>query len=428
VSCAAVGRSRSLGPQLAALGLFAASFAIAARRDVHLGIVMLPAACGVGLWLGGMSLDDVLAGFPVGIVILLAGVTFFFGIAHANGTIDGLIGAILVRLGDRAVALPFVFFALTAAASAMGSPLAGLVTAPIGMPLAKRFGIDARLMALAIATGLSAGGFAPTSLFGIVTYGVAQEAGIDLNPFVPFAVAVGANLIVFAVAFVVFGGLELVGASARSGAPFAAGAALTVQQRLTSAAMLALVVLVVAAAGLGYEPDIGVLCFALGALLTLAEPATGRAAIARIDWSTVLLVGGIITYVGVLQRMGAVDLLGDAAEWLAVPLLTAFAICLVGALVSAFASTTGILAALVPLALPLVAGGELAGWALISALAVCASLVDVSPFSTVGATLTATAAEDDRALVLSALLKWGMTLVVLGPMALVALLVWPASG
>jgi di/tricarboxylate transporter len=170
-----------------------------------------------------------------------------------------------------------------------------------------------------------------------------------------------------------------------------------------------------------------VLCFAFGAALLLVDPAAGRAAVAQIDWSTVLLVGGIVTFVGVLLSMGAVALLGDAAEWLGVPMLTAFAICLVGALVSAFASTTGILAALVPLALPLVAGGQLAGWALISALAVCASLVDVSPFSTVGATLTATAAEDDRPRVLQTLLRLGMALIVLGPAVLVALLVWPAS-
>jgi di/tricarboxylate transporter len=417
-----------VGLQIAALGLFAAAFSIAAARNIHLGIVMLPAACGVGLWLAGMPLDDVLAGFPVGIVILLAGVTYFFGIAHANGTIDGVINAVLARVGDRAVVLPFVFFALTAAVSAMGSPLTGLVTAPIAMPLAKRFRIDPMLMALSIATGLSAGAFAPTSLFGIVTYGTAEQAGIELHPLALFAVAIAANVLLFAFAFVRFGGLELARERSRERVVAQHRATFTPRQRLTLACMLGLIAIVVGAASLGFDPDIGVLCFALGALLTLVDPAAGRAAIGRIDWSTVLLVVGIITFVGVLQQMGAVQLLGDAAGALRVPILTALAICLVGALVSAFASTTGILAALVPLALPLVGGGDLAGWALISALGVCASLVDISPFSTVGATLTATAGEEDRPRVTSLLLRFGMSLVVLGPVALVALLVWPASG
>ena len=97
-------------------------------------------------------------------------------------------------MGDNAAVLPFVLFALTAGISAMGSPLSSLMMAPIGMPIAKRYRIDPMLMALAIGSGLSAGAFAPTSLFGIVTCGVAQRAGVELDPLALFAVAVVANL------------------------------------------------------------------------------------------------------------------------------------------------------------------------------------------------------------------------------------------
>jgi len=177
----------------------------------------------------------------------------------------------------------------------------------------------------------------------------------------------------------------------------------------------------------GLDTDIGVLCFAFGAVLTLIDPASGTTAVSRIDWSTVLLVGGVVTFVGVLQKLGAVDLLGEAARNVGVPIVTALVICLIGALVSAFASTTGILAALLPLAIPRVASGDVAGWALISALAVCSSIVDVSPFSTVGATLIATAAEDDRPRMTSLLMRWGMSMVVIGPIVLVGTLVLPSS-
>jgi di/tricarboxylate transporter len=86
-----------------------------------------------------------------------------------------------------------------------------------------------------------------------------------------------------------------------------------------------------------------------------------------------------VTFVGVLQHMGAVDLLGKAASRAGTPIVASLIICIIGALVSAFASTTGSLAAVVPLAVPLVANGGVAGWAPISALAVCAALVDVCP-------------------------------------------------
>jgi di/tricarboxylate transporter len=99
------------------------------------------------------------------------------------------------------------------------------------------------------------------------------------------------------------------------------------------------------------------------ALLTLIYPSVGTAAFERIDWSTVLLVGGIVTFVGVLQKLAAVDLLGHSAMRVGTPLLAALVICMIAALVSAFASTTGILAALVPLAVPLATSGGVSDWA-----------------------------------------------------------------
>ncbi|MER5673200.1 SLC13 family permease [Pseudonocardia alni] len=420
--------------QVITLVVFAAVFVIAEVRRSHIGIVMFAAAAGMGLLVAGLPLDDIVAGFPVDILVLLVGVTFFFGIAKSNGTIGRLVDRALVVVGDRTAALPLTFFVLTGVVSAMGSPLGGLVMAPIGMTVAHRRGIDPMLMALAIGTGLSAGGFAPTSLFGIVTWGTASAAGIALNPLTLFAVAIIANLVLLGASYLMF--------SARSRVPVTAGGAgpevpgdeeppvrepFRATHRITVVAMLGLVAAVVVLAVLGAEPDVGVLAFAFGAVLTLIDPDSGRGALKEIDWSTVLLVGGIITYVGVLQEIGSVDLLGDLAASLTVPLLAALVICAVCGLVSAFASTTGILAALVPLAIPLVQQGGIPGWALICALGVCSSIVDVSPFSTVGATLVATTVDEQERPRMTALLtRWGLSMVVIGPIALVGALVLPA--
>lgn len=428
--------------QIIALAVFAAVFVIAEIRRTHIGIVMFAAATGMGLLVAGLALEDIVAGFPVDILILLVGVTFFFGIAKSNGTIGRLVDRALVLVGDNTGALPLTFFVLTGVVSAMGSPLGGLVMAPIAMSVAHRRRIDPMLMALAVGTGLSAGGFAPTSLFGIVTWGTAASAGIALNPMTLFAVAVVANLVLLLVAHLLFGArrrsrntVAVVGGTQHAGPVEHGPAEHRPAERepfrgvhlVTVVAMLGLVASVIVLAVLGNEPDVGVLAFAFGAVLTLIDPENGRGALKEIDWSTVLLVGGIITYVGVLQEIGAVDLLGDLAAALTVPLLAALVICAVCGLVSAFASTTGILAALVPLAIPLIQQGGLAGWALICALGVCSSIVDVSPFSTVGATLVATTVDPDERPRMTALLtRWGLSMVVLGPLALVGALVLPA--
>lgn len=183
-----------------AIAIFVAVFAIATFRNIHLGALMLPAACAVGVWLAGMSLRDIVVGFPVSILVLIAGVTYFFGIAKGNGTIDRVVQTLLAAVGARRALLPFLFFSITAGVAAMGSPQAGYVVMPLAMPAARRSGVDPMLMAVAINGGISAGGLAPTSLFGIVTNGTARQAGIDLNPLTLLAAAMVANLALIAAA------------------------------------------------------------------------------------------------------------------------------------------------------------------------------------------------------------------------------------
>lgn len=470
--------------QIIALLIFIALFAVGAVRGVQIGVLMLVGAAGTGLLLADMAVDDIIAEFPLDIMVLLAGVTYFFAIAQENGTVDKIIDWALERVGSSAVLLPVVFFVITGCIAAMGAPLAGLVMMPVGMQVARKYGVDYALMGLAICFAIGAGGFAPTSLYGIVTYSTAHGAGIDLSPFLLFGIAVVTYLIMLVVAYFMYGrslfsrnragvgagrsaggqsdGSDSAGSDStgnhggRARSTISRGSAsatsvafgeddedealfdssssdqaadsspFTFVQILTVVFMVGLIGTVVVLAALGNDPDIGLLCFMFGAILSLIDPKTGKAALPKIDWSTVLLVGGIITFVGVLQNMGAVDLLGEGAESIGSPLIAAFVLCVVGGLVSAFASTTGILAALVPLALPLIASGGVPGWALIAALGVCSAVVDVSPFSTLGATVVATAPVEDKPRLTRILVKFGMSMVVIGPVALVGGLVVPA--
>src|SRR5690606_23202424 len=111
-------------PELA-IAIFVAVFAIATLRNIHLGALMVPAAVAVGVWLAGMPVGDVLDGFPINILVLIAGVTYFFGIARSNGTVDLLIHKVVAAVGDRRSLLPYVFFLITAGVASMGSSQAG---------------------------------------------------------------------------------------------------------------------------------------------------------------------------------------------------------------------------------------------------------------------------------------------------------------
>jgi di/tricarboxylate transporter len=408
-----------------AIAIFVAVFAIATLRNIHLGVLMLPAAVAVGVWLADMPIREVLGGFPLNILILVGGVTYFFGIAQANGTIDSLIQKLIAVVGDRRALLPFLLFLITAGIASMGSSQAGYVMIPLAMAAARRSAVDPMLMGVALNSGMSTGGFAPTSLFGIVTVTTARQAGIDLNPLTLLAAAAVANLALLAVAAWMFPGrgMAIVPPDvAIDPRVTAAHSRFAFHQVVTLACIVVLILTVVIGYSVGLQPDLGVIAFALGAVLALMWPDAGAEGIRRIDWSTIFMVGGIVTFVGVLQHLDAVDLLGHAAMNVGTPLVAAFVICAIAGLVSAFASTTGILTALVPMAVPLATSGGVAGWALMSALGVCSAIVDASPFSTTGALIVASAADTERARLKSLLMRWGMSMVIVGPAAAVIVL------
>lgn len=432
--------------QVVGLVVCATLMAVGFGRGINIGVLMFAGAGAVGVLVADIPLTDIYTKFPVNIFVLLVGITFFFGIAQANGTVTRIVDAALRRVGDRTALVPAAIFVVTAGVSALGNPFGAVVMFPIAMSTAHRRGIDPMLMGLALGTGVAAGGFAPTSLFGIVTAGTADSADIDLNPVTLFLVVLLVNAILLSVAYGLFG-RDLVGArraeialgaretrftpAASRDTPAGIDDDLGPATRMQTLTMLSIVVLaatVVVGALMDWAIDIGILSFALGGLLCVIQPDLSAKGLAKIDWPTVVLVTGIITYVGVLQELGTLNMLGERAADLDVPILAALLVCFVAALVSAFASTTAMLALLVPLALPLIDAGGIPGWAMICAIGICASIVDVSPFSSVGATIVATTVDpESRPRMARLLTRWGLSLVLVGPAAMIGLLVIPAT-
>ena len=98
-----------------------------------------------------------------------------------------------------------------------------------------------------------------------------------------------------------------------------------------------------------------------GAILAFTDLKGQNQAIADISWSTVLLVAGMITYISIMQEMGTIDHLAEMAVAIGAPLLVALVLCYVIGVTSAFASSTALLTAIIPLALPLLQHRRTAG-------------------------------------------------------------------
>ncbi|CAM03129.1 UIT1 family transporter [Saccharopolyspora erythraea NRRL 2338] len=426
-------------PEVVSILALVACFVVATTLSVNMGVLAFAAAFLVGTLAGGLSEDEIFAGFPGDIFVVLVGVTYLFAIARANGTTDWLVRWSVRLVGGRLAVLPWVMFGIAALLTAIGavSPAAVAIVAPIALNLAARHGINPLLMGAMVVHGAQAGGFSPISVYGVIVNGVVAGNRLPGSPLVLFAGSFAVNLVIAGVVFVALGGIRLVRAAATVGAPAPSGGAdstdadvaPTEDPRLNRdrvCTLLGLAALVVTTLGFGL--DVGLVAMTVAVVLTLISPKAAAGAPAEVTWPTVLLICGVLTYVGVLQEMGTIDYVGNAVATVGIPLLAALLLCYIGGVVSAFASSVGLMGALIPLAVPFLTTGSIGAVGMVTALAVSSTVVDVSPFSTNGAIVLANAKGVDREVFFRRLLVYGAIVTAVAPAVVWLVFVVPGLG
>jgi Na+/H+ antiporter NhaD/arsenite permease-like protein len=456
--------STELIPIIALVVMFIAATVL----PVNMGALGFVAAFIVGTVFVGMSTDDIIGGFPSELFLTLVGVTYLFAIAQNNGTVDLMVRGAVRLVRGRVALMPWVMFGITGLLTAVGAlgPAAVAIIAPIALGFAARYKINVLLMGMMVIHGAQAGGFSPISVYGVTVNSITADAGLVDSPLALFLGSLLFNAAIGVLLFVFLGGRSLIGQhvddhdrevseaggatspspgpvgknganGANSGsAPATGGSAAATKSRaettpdtptvtfeqiatLVGLAALALFALVL-------DLDVGFVSMTVAVVLALLSPKTQKGAIAQISWSTVLLIGGVLTFIGVLQEAGTVDYVGNAVAGLGMPLLVALLLCYIGGIVSAFASSTAILGATIPLAVPFLLAGEIGAVGVIVALAISSTIVDVSPFSTNGALVLANAPKAvDRDRFYKQILKYSVLVVVIGPLVAWAVLVVP---
>lgn len=433
--------------EISILGLVA-MFVVATILPVNMGVLAFAGAFLAGTLLAGLTTAKILSFFPTGLFLTLVGITYLFAIAQNNGTIDWLVRLAVRAVRGHVAAIPWIMFLIAAALTSVGavSPGAVAIIAPIALGFAAKYKISPLLMGLMVIHGAQAGGFSPISIYGGITNGVVSKAGLPLDPIFTFLASFFVNGAVAVLLFFALGGMalfgrraELIGAPAGAGYPAATPPrygdaeteAITLERRIAEGGVansdpmahnrpyqyLTLAGLVVLAVlTLAFNLDIGFCAITIGLALSLVAPTLQRKAIAQVTWPEIVLITGVSTYVGVMQAMGTIDYAANGVAGLASPLTAALLLCLIGAVVSAFASSTAVLGSLIPLAVPfLQAGAGVEAVGFIAAMAVSSTIVDVSPFSTNGALVLANAPEAARDGFFKQLVSYGAAVTLIAP-------------
>ncbi|OLR92012.1 C4-dicarboxylate ABC transporter [Actinokineospora bangkokensis] len=426
---------------MVAILVLAGVFATATVLPINIGILALIASFVVGTFVFGLEEKEIFAGFPVSLFITVVGVTYLFSVAKLNGTIDLLVrgGVRLVR--GRANLVPWVLFVVAALLTALGTftPAAVALLVPIGMSFAFAHRISPLMIGMMVICGAHAGAFSPMAVSGALVFGIAAESGLVVSHAVLFFASLGFNLLLAAITYALLrrrGEESFVerppaddahpevdlpaGGGGVATAVRTAPTTVTWHQRLTLTALVGLVV-----GALAFHLQIGFLALAAGAVLALLDRDVLGKAVEGISWPTILLVAGMVTYVGVLEHSGTIDWVSHGAVGVGAPLLVVLVLCVLVGVTSAFASSTAILTAVIPMAVPLLLTGALPAAGVIAAMAISTTIVDVSPFSTNGALVLANARGVDRTRFYRQVIGYTCAIVGLGPIAAWAVLVLP---
>jgi di/tricarboxylate transporter len=370
------------------------------------------------LWGQQITPAEILTGFPTDLFLTLVGVSFFFGLARGNGTLERVVRVTLRVCGGSAGWMPIVFFVLSACIASIGAGniAAAALIAPLAMVVAQRARISPFLMVVMVGHGCIAGALSPIAPTGIIASRLMARMGMSGFERQNYLYNLAANALAAGIAYAAFGGVRLI---RRTDQDHAAADSLPGQavafrpaHWVTSGMIVAFFIAVV-----GFQVHVGMAAFAAALVLSAARLADEKPVILEIPWSVIMMVCGVTVLAALLEKTGGIDRFTTLVAAFATRRSATGLIALGTGLISVYSSTSGVvLPALLPSVPGLVAKlGVDDPLAIASSILIGGHLVDVSPLSTIGALCVASAPiATDRRVLFNQVLGWGLSMSVAG--------------
>jgi di/tricarboxylate transporter len=395
------------------LGALVVAMIVSCFSTLNVGVLALALAWIVGVYLGSMSLNDVLSGFPTQLFLTLAGVTLMFTQAQLNGTLDRVAHAAVRVCRGNAGLIPVMFFVLASVIASLGpgNVATAAMMAPMAMAVASRAAIPPFLMAIMVGNGAQSGALSPVAPSGIIVTGLMDKIGLGGYELRTYVANLAAHAIIAFGGYFLLGGLRLFRQRYESGVNEAETARLT-RSHWATLAVVGMVLVIV----LFFDANIGMAAFTGAVVLAALRLADHEQAIRKMPWIPILMVSGVSVLVALLDKTGGLDLFTAILARFATPGTLTGVIAFVTGLISVYSSTSGVV---LPAFLPTVPGlierlgGDAFGVA--SSMNIGAHLVDMSPLSTTGAMCIAGISDVEQVRpTYNKLLAWGLSMTVIG--------------
>ncbi len=353
--------------------------AIGFIKKVNIGFLSIGAAVLLGM-AGGMSSKEIVAGFDTSLFVTLVGVTFLFGMASINGTLELISKKIIALVGRRTFLIPILMFFLSAGISALGPGhiAAGILMTTFAVYLALEMKINPFATALYAKLGANAGCASPLSLTGVLAKGLSEPLGYSGFGVHLFATTLISGFVFTLVVYVIYKGYKV---TAENPMKLSELPKFNKKQLFTILVMAVLVILCI-----GFQMDVGTLAFVGAAILVLTGCVDEKKGIKNIPWGTLLMITGVGVLVNVMDTLGGISLISDflmsvMTKATAVPIMAA-----TSGILSWVSSTTGVvMPTLYPVAAEIASNIGANYVELISAITATSFAAAISPLSTGGA-------------------------------------------
>ena len=406
------------------------------KTKINTGLFCIVFAYIIGCFVMGLKPKQVIGYWPTSTMFVILSVSLFYNFAAINGTLEKMSGALLNACRKFPGLLPYALLAVAVILSVMGATYFTVLAflAPITLVICDESRMDKLTGAVAINCGALAGGNFPTSNLGVIFRGLADTA-FEASPDVAAVETFGMEMKIFL--FSVLFSLVLVtifrfgfkeNRNIGKGVTFKKPEVFTKDQKITLSLMMIMMVVVLifplmqilmsgnaAIQYISSKVDVGLVAIVFAVIALLLKLAPQKEALAKIPWNTIVMIAGAGMLIAVAVEAGTIDALSTWIGFNVPKPLVPIAFSIVGAIMSFFSSTTGVVApALFPLIPNLAASAGLSFSALFACTIIGAQSSAISPFSSGGSLiLGSTPKEEDRNMLFNRLLMVAVTISVL---------------
>ena len=390
----------------------AVSVAIGYKTKFNTGLFAIVFAYLIGCFGLGMSAKSVIAGWPISTMFVILSVSLFYNFAMVNGTLEKTASYLLYACRRFPGLLPFALYLAAALIAALGAGFFTVLAfmAPIALLICDEVKMDKLVGAVAVNCGALSGANFMTSGSGIIFRGLMDEGGLSEVSF-GYTAVIFAGSVIFSLLLIA--GFRYIPRSNRNigaGVSFSKPEPFTAKQKQNLYLMVAMIVVVLVFPVLhiilpdaeiitfiNARMDVGLVAIIFSVIALFMDLAPQKQVIDKIPWNTIIMICGVGMLINVAIEAGTIDLLASWAGSSLPTWLVPIVFSLVGAVMSFFSSTLGVVCpALFPLVPTLAETTGISSMVLFACIVIGAQSSAISPFSSGGSLILGSCSNEEE--------------------------------